>query len=175
MFALDYSLPHQTLLTQIEGYVDNAEEIRKAVAGKRQEMVIVVKPVRSNDAVGRKFSFPFEICRTWEVVWRRIYFQGVEKQIKDSVFHVEPIRTSVDDGCYNLINPGVQIILPQVWEATIKPDWAITMHMWPMTEGNHQEVFLRPVPPIVRSKDRGFGSDELSSHPIYISFQRYQL
>lgn len=48
--------------------------------------------------------------------------------------HVEVIGPHVHDGHYDLIGPNGEIILPQVWETMIEPDWSITMHMWPMPE-----------------------------------------
>ena len=33
-----------------------------------------------------------------------------------------------------MVGPQGDIILPQVWETVIEPDWTITMHMWPMPE-----------------------------------------
>lgn len=32
------------------------------------------------------------------------------------------------------MGPNGDIILPQVWETVIEPDWTITMHMWPLPE-----------------------------------------
>jgi len=32
---------------------------------------------------------------------------------------------------FDLIGPNGEIILPQVWEKVIEPDWQITMVMWP--------------------------------------------
>ncbi|EKD14127.1 hypothetical protein MBM_07804 [Drepanopeziza brunnea f. sp. 'multigermtubi' MB_m1] len=83
------------------------------------------KPIRFKDAVGRKFSFPFHLCATW---------QGMEELIKQAFLHVEIIGPHVQHGHYDLIGPNGEIILPQVWETMIEPDWAITMHMWPMPE-----------------------------------------
>jgi hypothetical protein len=40
----------------------------------------------------------------------------------------------VAEGHYDLVGPNGEIILPQVWETMIEPDWAITMHMWPLPE-----------------------------------------
>jgi hypothetical protein len=48
--------------------------------------------------------------------------------------HVEVIGPHVAEGHYDLVGPNGEIILPQVWETMIEPDWAITMHMWPMPE-----------------------------------------
>ncbi|KAI1758636.1 hypothetical protein GGR53DRAFT_516411 [Hypoxylon sp. FL1150] len=80
-------------------------------------------PVRFKDAVGRKFNFPFHLCQTW---------QGMEELIRQAFLHVDVIGPHVDAGHYDLVGPNGEIILPQIWERVIEPDWAITMHMWPM-------------------------------------------
>ncbi|KAK1140621.1 hypothetical protein N8T08_010018 [Aspergillus melleus] len=65
-----------------------AEAVAAATAAASNKSVPEKKkPIKFKDAVGRKFSFPFELCCTW-----------------------------------------------QVWETVIEPDWAITMHMWPIPE-----------------------------------------
>ncbi|OTB16883.1 hypothetical protein K445DRAFT_58342, partial [Daldinia sp. EC12] len=79
--------------------------------------------IRFKDAVGRKFSFPYHLCQTW---------QGMEELIKQAFLHVDVIGPHVQAGHYDLIGPNGEIILPQVWEKVIEPDWAVTMHMWPM-------------------------------------------
>lgn len=33
-----------------------------------------------------------------------------------------------------MVGPNGDIILPQVWETVIEPDWTVTMHMWPIPE-----------------------------------------
>ena len=48
--------------------------------------------------------------------------------------HVEPIGQMVADGNYDLIGPSGEIILPQIWETVLEPDWTVTMHMWPIKE-----------------------------------------
>jgi hypothetical protein len=58
----------------------------------------------------------------------------MEDLIKQAFLHVEVIGPHVQEGHYDLIGPNGEIILPQVWETMIEPDWAITMHMWPMPE-----------------------------------------
>ncbi|KAJ4129843.1 hypothetical protein NW768_006813 [Fusarium equiseti] len=80
-------------------------------------------PVRFKDAVGRKFSFPFHLCATW---------QGMEDLIKQAFMHVDVLGRHVMEGHYDLIAPGGEIILPSVWEKVVQPDMAITMTMWPM-------------------------------------------
>ena len=56
----------------------------------------------------------------------------MEELIKQAFLHVDIIGPHVQDGHYDLIGPNGEIILPSVWEKVIEPDWAITMHMWPM-------------------------------------------
>ncbi|KAL8798044.1 MAG: hypothetical protein Q9200_007830, partial [Gallowayella weberi] len=48
--------------------------------------------------------------------------------------HVEVIGPHVAEGHYDLVGPNGEIILPQVWETVIEPDWTISMHMWPIPE-----------------------------------------
>lgn len=107
-----------------------AEKEAKEAAAKAPPPAEKQKPIRFKDAVGRKFSFPFHLCATWA---------GMEDLIKQAFMHVEVIGPHVADGHYDLVGPNGEIILPQVWETMIEPDWAITMHMWPMPE--------RPKPP----------------------------
>ena len=83
------------------------------------------KPIKFKDAVGRKFSFPFHLCDTWE---------GMEDLIKQAFLHVDVIGPHVAEGHYDLVGPDGEIILPQVWKTVIEPDWTITMHLWPIPE-----------------------------------------
>jgi hypothetical protein len=58
----------------------------------------------------------------------------MDELIQQAFMHVDVIGPHVRDGHYDLIGPNGEIILPQVWETMIEPDWQITMHMWPMPE-----------------------------------------
>ena len=58
----------------------------------------------------------------------------MEDLIRQAFLHVEIIGPHVAEGHYDLVGPGGDIILPQVWETVVEPDWTITMHMWPMPE-----------------------------------------
>lgn len=69
------------------------------------------------------------------------FVQGMEELIKQAFLHVDVIGPHVQEGHYDLIGPNGEIILPQIWETVIEPDWAITMHMWPIPEPP------RPAPP----------------------------
>lgn len=105
------------------------------------------KPIKFKDAVGRKFSFPFDLCCTWQVTLQTLplmivrsdlmlafYPQGMEELIRQAFLHIEVIGPHVAEGHYDLVGPNGDIILPQVWETVIEPDWTITMHMWPIPE-----------------------------------------
>lgn len=70
----------------------------------------------------------------------------MEELIKQAFLHVDIIGPHVLEGHYDLLGPNGEIILPQVWETVIEPDWSISMHMWPM-EPKHTPVLPGgPVP-----------------------------
>ncbi|KAL2837505.1 hypothetical protein BJY01DRAFT_251410 [Aspergillus pseudoustus] len=111
-----------------------AEATEKATADVQEKIAAAVaankppdkkKPIKFKDALGRKFSFPFDLCCTWK---------GMEELIKQAFLHIEVIGPHVAEGHYDLIGPNGDIILPQVWETVLEPDWNITMHMWPIPE-----------------------------------------
>lgn len=58
----------------------------------------------------------------------------MEDLIKQAFLHVEVIGPHVAEGHYDLVGPNGEIILPQVWETMVEPDWVITMHMWPIPD-----------------------------------------
>lgn len=58
----------------------------------------------------------------------------MEDLIKQAFLHIEVIGPHVAEGHYDLVGPNGDIILPQVWETVVEPDWTITMHMWPIPE-----------------------------------------
>ncbi|KAL4919404.1 hypothetical protein BDW62DRAFT_45434 [Aspergillus aurantiobrunneus] len=120
-----------------------AEATEKATADVQDKIAAAVaankppdkkKPIKFKDALGRKFSFPFDLCCTWK---------GMEELIKQAFLHIEVIGPHVAEGHYDLIGPNGDIILPQVWETVLEPDWSITMHMWPIPEKQKDE----PGPP----------------------------
>ena len=97
----------------------------EAEAAKAKVPTDKAKPIKFKDALGRKFNFPFELCKTWK---------GMNDLICQAFAHVEPHGQLVVDGNYDLIGPSGEIILPQIWETVLEPDWAITMVMWPIKE-----------------------------------------
>lgn len=38
------------------------------------------------------------------------------------------------EGHYDLIGPDGEIVLPQVWDKMVQPDWIVEMQMWPIPE-----------------------------------------
>lgn len=58
----------------------------------------------------------------------------MEELIRQAFLHVDVIGPHVAEGHYDLVGPHGEIILPQVWETMIEPDWVITMHMWPIPD-----------------------------------------
>ncbi|OJD18584.1 hypothetical protein AJ78_01425 [Emergomyces pasteurianus Ep9510] len=108
-----------------EANAKTAEAVAAATAAARAPPAEKKKPIKFKDAVGRKFSFPFHLCNTWP---------GMEDLIRQAFLHVDVIGPHVAEGHYDLVGPNGDIILPQVWETVVEPDWTITMHMWPIPE-----------------------------------------
>jgi hypothetical protein len=71
----------------------------------------------------------------------------MEELIRQAFLHVEVIGPHVAEGHYDLVGPNGDIILPQVWETVIEPDWTVTMHMWPIPEKPKDDE--PPPPPAV--------------------------
>ena len=68
----------------------------------------------------------------------------MDELIQQAFVHVDVIGPHVRNGRYDLVGPNGEIILKQVWETVIQPDWAITMHMWPMPEPKGPPVGMFP-------------------------------
>ena len=101
------------------------KELEETLKKNAPEPDALKAPIRFKDAVGRKFSFPWAHCKTWK---------GMEGLIKQAFLHVDKIGEHVHQGHYDLTGPDGEIILPQVWDTMVKPDWEITMHLWPIPE-----------------------------------------
>lgn len=73
----------------------------------------------------------------------------MEELIKQAFLHVDKIGPYVQNGHYDLLGPDGEIILPQVWETIIQPDWTVTMLMWPISEPPLPDIAVSPghVPP----------------------------
>lgn len=98
----------------------------------------------------------------------------MEELIKQAFLHVDVIGPHVHDGHYDLVGPDGEIILPQVWETMVQPDWAITMHMWPMPEPPPQPPPPEPVvvlpspPPTAKVPKKGSRNKKRESAHIVI-------
>lgn len=125
---------HEKKLAEAKKAQEEAEKKHKELeeeAAKNAPLPDTLKkPIKFKDAVGRKFSFPWHLCKTWK---------GMETLIKQAFLHVEVIGDHVHAGHYDLTGPDGEIILPQVWDTMVEPDWEITMHMWPMPEEKKPE------------------------------------
>jgi hypothetical protein len=106
------------------------KELEEAAAKNKPIPDMEKAPIKFKDAVGRKFSFPWHLCKTWK---------GMESLIKQAFLHVDVIGQHVQEGHYDLMGPDGEIILPQVWDTMIKPDWEVSMHMWPIPETPKKE------------------------------------
>ncbi len=74
----------------------------------------------------------------------------MEALIRQAFVHVEVVGPHVQMGHYDLIGPNGEIILPSVWQMVIQPDWAISMHMWPVDKAplrGMRTMGLRPSAP----------------------------
>ena len=120
---------HEQKLKEAETAKAEAEkkqkELEETVERNKPTPDSLQAPIKFKDAVGRRFSFPWHLCKTWK---------GMETLIKQAFLHVDVIGEHVHQGRYDLTGPDGEIILPQVWDTMIKPDWEISMHMWPMPE-----------------------------------------
>ena len=120
---------HEKKLKEAESAKEEAEKKQKELEEEKKKLTpapdMGKAPIRFKDAVGRKFSFPFHLCKTWK---------GMETLIKQAFLHVDVLGEHVHQGHYDLMGPDGEIILPQVWDTMIQPDWEVSMHMWPMPE-----------------------------------------
>jgi hypothetical protein len=66
----------------------------------------------------------------------------MESLIKQAFVSME-IEKHVMERRYDLEGPH-GIILPEVWDATIEPDWSITMKMWPIEPPRHETFVIPP-------------------------------
>lgn len=125
---------HEKKLKEAEAATEEAKKKQKELEEEKEKLTpapdTTKKPIRFKDAVGRKFSFPFHLCKTWK---------GMESLIKQAFLHIDVIGEHVHQRHYDLLGPDGEIILPQVWETMIQPDWEISMHMWPMPEDKEKD------------------------------------
>lgn len=90
--------------------------------------------------------------------------------IEHSFAHIDNLWDHIQDGCYDLIGPDNEIILPDYYEDVIQPGMTIKMLLWPLSKSNRSrttseaddsrhghhdetpsELFFRPSRPFDRS------------------------
>jgi chemotaxis protein histidine kinase CheA len=92
-------------------------------------------PIRFKDAVGRKFSFPWARCKTWK---------DMQALIDQAFQQMDDVSEHVRAGHYDLTGPDGEIILPQVWDTMVQPDWEVNMHLWPLPEDPKKKKEEKP-------------------------------
>jgi hypothetical protein len=95
------------------------EELKKNAPGPDADK----PPLIFIDAMGRSFTLPWHLVKTWV---------GMKTLIRQAFVNIERIGPHVVNGRYHLIGPHGQIILPQVWDTVVQPGWEIQMQMWPL-------------------------------------------
>ena len=130
---------HDKKFAEAKAAQEEAEKKNKALeaeaAKNKPDPDSLKAPIKFTDAVGRKFSFPWHVCKSWK---------GMENLIKQAFNHIDVMGEHVRDGHYDLTGPDGEIILPQVWDTMIRPDWEVTMHFWPMPEKKPEEIVMLP-------------------------------
>jgi hypothetical protein len=56
----------------------------------------------------------------------------MEELIKQALLHIDVLGPHVQEGHYDLIGPGGEIILPSAWEEVVEPGWSVTITMRPI-------------------------------------------
>ncbi|THX69442.1 hypothetical protein D6D05_09007 [Aureobasidium pullulans] len=88
-------------------------------------------PIRFTDALNRKFILPWSLVRSWK---------GMKTSVRRAFVNIEHIGPHVANGCYNLLSPDDEIILPSAWEMVIQPGWNIKMELWPLPDSITEKI-----------------------------------
>lgn len=78
----------------------------------------------------------------------------MEDLINQGFLRIEVIGPHMAEGHYDLVGPDGEVILPQVWENIIEPDWTVTMHIVANTRSTKGTRYAAP-----RHNQRGRGSE----------------
>ena len=133
-------LQHDTLDAQERQAIEPRES-------SQQSTIIepAAEPVILKDCLGRKFLFPIQKCRSWQVSLPNeesyrikadlvIELQSMESLIRRSFSHVESMNSKIVRGSYDILGPTGEIILPEIWDAVIKPGWVVELRFWDHVE-----------------------------------------
>ena len=125
------------------------------------------EPVIMKDCLGRKFLFPIQTCRSWQVSLSDeelkqpkanpvTVSQNMENLIKRSFSHIETRNSEIFRGSYDILSPTGEIVLPEIWDTVIKPGWVVELRFWDYTktrETNQQdsEIDINKMVSVVQS------------------------
>lgn len=124
------------------------------------------EPVILKDCLGRKFLFPIQTCRSWQVSLseepRRFKAnlvtipQNMENLIRRSFSHIESLNSKIFRGSYDILSPTGEIVLPEIWDTVIKPGWVVELRFWDYTKAGETnkkdpDVDLNEIASVVQS------------------------
>jgi hypothetical protein len=70
------------------------------------------------------------------------------KRLIDQAFlHVDGLANHVNEGRYDLVDEEARILLPDLYDQSVKPGSKISQHMWPLTPPPPSQFNKRPGPP----------------------------
>ncbi|KAK0616429.1 hypothetical protein B0T14DRAFT_435367, partial [Immersiella caudata] len=69
------------------------------------------EPLKFSDEFGRKFSFPFNACRTWE---------QMQASVKRVFVGLQVIGPLVQDGLFDILDPNGDIVGPDDWDSIVR-------------------------------------------------------
>ena len=103
------------------------------------------EPVIMKDCLGRKFLFPIQTCRSWQVSLsdEELYEfqanlvptpQNMENLIRRSFSHIDSLNSQIFRGSYDVLSPTGEIVLPEIWDTVIKPGWVVELRLWDYTQ-----------------------------------------
>lgn len=61
----------------------------------------------------------------------------MENLIRRSFSHVESMNSRIFKGSYDILSPTGEIVLPEIWEAVIKPGWVVELRFWDSAKAGH--------------------------------------
>jgi hypothetical protein len=131
------------------------EELKKNAPGPDTDK----PPLIFIDAVGRSFTLPWHLVKTWE---------GMETLIRQAFVNIERIGPHVVNGHYDLSGPNGEVILPQVWDIVVQPGWNITMHMWPLPADSLEAKFSSGIGMRERGWEGESNMDKIDSEDEHI-------
>ncbi|KAK3899676.1 hypothetical protein C8A05DRAFT_36702, partial [Staphylotrichum tortipilum] len=82
------------------------------------------------DSSGKRFSFPFTLARTWA---------EFEDLLRQSFTRADSVPREVREGRFDLVDPDGSVIIPSVWDLSVRPGWSVTMRLWKSREEDERE------------------------------------